>query len=380
MLVPLLGVTWLWGSHNVTLQVDGREQVLTSHARTVDELLDRADVAYGEHDEVVPDPATPLRDGMVVELVHAREITLLIGDEEKTVLVTALSIDEVIEQLARRRDVTRRALVRPSRLMPVHSGMTVRVLNPVPVTVVADGTEQEVVTDAPDVEGVLQRLKLDLDGDDRVTPTLETTVEAGMRITVERVRVERQARTVTLDYDTIRRYTGRLTQGEEVEVRPGRDGQARVVEMVTFIDGDDVGRDEVRRRTIARPVSRIVAVGTAPPARTAPTEDEQEEAPAPSPEPRSTPSQATSEASSGNSQTGEASYYYHPEEGMTAAHRTLPLGTVVTVTNRANGKTVRVTINDRGPYIDGRIIDLNEEAFTQIASKASGVISVRITW
>jgi rare lipoprotein A len=65
---------------------------------------------------------------------------------------------------------------------------------------------------------------------------------------------------------------------------------------------------------------------------------------------------------------------------MTAAHRTLPFGTVVTVTNLANGQSVRVTINDRGPFIGGRIIDLNDEAFRQIASLGSGVIRVRITW
>jgi rare lipoprotein A len=65
---------------------------------------------------------------------------------------------------------------------------------------------------------------------------------------------------------------------------------------------------------------------------------------------------------------------------MTAAHRTLPFGTVVTVTNLANGRSVNVTINDRGPYIDGRIIDLNDTAFQQIASFDSGVIDVRITW
>jgi rare lipoprotein A len=46
------------------------------------------------------------------------------------------------------------------------------------------------------------------------------------------------------------------------------------------------------------------------------------------------------------------------EESLTAAHRELPLGTVVEVTNRRNGQKVLVRINDRGPYVDGRIIDL----------------------
>ena len=44
--------------------------------------------------------------------------------------------------------------------------------------------------------------------------------------------------------------------------------------------------------------------------------------------------------------------------GLTAAHRTLPFGTMVRVTNKRNGKTVVVRINDRGPFIRGRVIDL----------------------
>ena len=48
--------------------------------------------------------------------------------------------------------------------------------------------------------------------------------------------------------------------------------------------------------------------------------------------------------------------------GLTAAHRTLPFGTMVRVTNRRNGKSVVVRINDRGPFIRGRVIDLTPAA------------------
>ncbi len=54
--------------------------------------------------------------------------------------------------------------------------------------------------------------------------------------------------------------------------------------------------------------------------------------------------------------------------GMTAAHRTLPFGTVVKVTNQRNGRTVSVRINDRGPFKRGRIIDL-----TPAAAKVLGI-------
>jgi len=49
-------------------------------------------------------------------------------------------------------------------------------------------------------------------------------------------------------------------------------------------------------------------------------------------------------------------------EALTAAHRTLPLGTKVKVTNKSNGHSVVVTINDRGPFVRGRIIDLSPAA------------------
>ena len=63
---------------------------------------------------------------------------------------------------------------------------------------------------------------------------------------------------------------------------------------------------------------------------------------------------------------------------LTAAHRTLPLGTWVLVTNERNGRSVRVYVNDRGPYVDGRLIDLSYGAATAIGMVGSGTVPVRI--
>jgi rare lipoprotein A len=63
---------------------------------------------------------------------------------------------------------------------------------------------------------------------------------------------------------------------------------------------------------------------------------------------------------------------------MTAAHKSLPFGTQVIVTNINNGKTVTVTINDRGPYVKGRIIDLTQAAFSKIDSLDKGIAVVKI--
>ncbi len=88
---------------------------------------------------------------------------------------------------------------------------------------------------------------------------------------------------------------------------------------------------------------------------------------------------------------GKASWYgskYHGKltasgerynmRAYTAAHKTLPFGTIVRVTNRTNNKSVDVKINDRGPFVEGRVIDLSQKAFSKIGSINQGVIAIRI--
>ncbi|WP_374538402.1 septal ring lytic transglycosylase RlpA family protein [Micromonospora aurantiaca (nom. illeg.)] len=62
---------------------------------------------------------------------------------------------------------------------------------------------------------------------------------------------------------------------------------------------------------------------------------------------------------------------------LTAAHKTLPFNTKVRVTNPDNGKSVVVRINDRGPFIDGRCLDLSRAAFATIAATSLGHVNVR---
>jgi len=90
-------------------------------------------------------------------------------------------------------------------------------------------------------------------------------------------------------------------------------------------------------------------------------------------------------------ETGIASWYGHPYHGrraasgeiydmeqLTAAHRTLAFGTLVRVRNLTNGKTVEVRINDRGPFVDGRIIDLSRAAARAIDLIGPGTARVRL--
>lgn len=68
----------------------------------------------------------------------------------------------------------------------------------------------------------------------------------------------------------------------------------------------------------------------------------------------------------------------YAERSLTAAHKTLAFGSIVRVTNMANGKYVDVVINDRGPFVTGRIIDLSKSAFSALETPSAGIIGVQI--
>ena len=96
-------------------------------------------------------------------------------------------------------------------------------------------------------------------------------------------------------------------------------------------------------------------------------------------------------AGSGRSETGLASWYGEQHQGratasgeifdsarFTAAHRTLPLGTRLRVTNLENGRTIRVRVNDRGPYVAGRVLDLSQAAAGALGMVEEGVVWVQL--
>jgi rare lipoprotein A len=108
--------------------------------------------------------------------------------------------------------------------------------------------------------------------------------------------------------------------------------------------------------------------------------------------PRKAPSATPASIAPRGVETGQASWYGKAHQGhltasgerfdmhaLTAAHRTLPFGTIVRVTHLKTGRSVDVRINDRGPYHSGRIIDLSYEAARKLGIVGRGTARVKVT-
>jgi rare lipoprotein A (RlpA)-like double-psi beta-barrel protein/surface rod structure-forming protein G/uncharacterized protein DUF348 len=228
-----------------------------------------------------------------------------------------------------------------------HAGQVVSI----PVTV-GRQPQMRVLTNAEAVSDLLSALGIDLGPRDEVRPSLDRALGPATRVSVVRVHRFRRTDTVTLPYRTLIQYSKELPAGQVSVISAGAVGRASVTYLITIRNGRESSREVMARTTLAQPVDRV----------------EEHSIAAPNP--------------SHGAESGDASWYDWSGcgSGYHAAHRTLPFGTVVTIRNIDNGRTVAVTINDRGPYLPGRIIDLCPTAFSALAPLGQGIAYVEITW
>ena len=201
-----------------------------------------------------------------------------------------------------------------------------------------------VLTNARTVGGLVNALRLGRRVGVRSTPAEGTALRPHQRVRISTIRRVRRTAVENVPFQTLIQYSRDLSGGEVRIERAGRDGRARRTYLITFRNGVRTSTKLLSERILESPVAQI-EVHAAP---------------------------------ISGVEVGGASWYGCG--GMHAAHKTLPFGTAVTVTNLDNGTSVTVTINDRGPFVEGRIIDLCDGAFAQIAPLGQGVANVRITW
>lgn len=178
------------------------------------------------------------------------------------------------------------------------------------------------------------------------------------------------------------RLSGAASTSSEV-VSTDASEEVREAELAARLDGARVSRSASLTRLVPEADLATTTTTTTAPPPPPPTTVVKVAVVKPKPTTTTTakpkpPPTTTTTTTPPRSQSGQASWFQAP--AGTCAHRTLPFGTVLTVTNLGNGKQVTCRVADRGPFVAGRVIDLDREDFERIASATQGVISVKIEW
>ena len=242
-------------------------------------------------------------------------------------------------------DIAEADRIFPSRDARLSSDMTVFVKREKKVAIRVDGGTKDVVTHARTVDEALDEAGVFTEEDDLVQPARGDRLDPETDITVTRVEIREETVEKKIAFDTAEAEDDELSWRKRIVTQKGENGIRTYRYRVSYHDGEEVGRKLLGSEVVREPVKEIVTQGTY--------------------------------VKTGKSHRGAASWYAHTGT-MAAANPWLPMGSYVKVTNMDNGKSVIVKINDRGPFVPGRIIDLDRVAFTEIASVGAGVINVKM--
>ena len=364
----------------VTFSVDGVSQQAKVKPGTVKRALAQQGIPVGPHDDVQPSLDSEIHDGQVITVNYGRRVVVTIDGKKVVRWTTAKNVAEVLAQLNQSDPDN---LVSVSRSLDIsRAGLSFSMQTAKDVTVTIGGKTQK-ITAVGTVADALKAAKVEVDSSDAVNPGLGTPLSDGMKITLTMVDQKSQKRRVAVPFSTKKVEDSSLSKGEIKVITKGVNGINEETWTVVFKDGKKVSEKKVSSKVVNAPVTQVVKVGTKTASSSSPSTRSS------SASHRSTASQSSDPVTSGTtclaSTYGEgdgtaggptASGETFDPSAFTAASKTLPLGSTIRVTNVSNGRTVTVRINDRGPYVGGRCLDLSTAAMNAIAP-GQGLVTVR---
>lgn len=364
----------------VTFSVDGVSQQAKVKPDTVKQALAQQGITVGPHDDVQPSLDSEIHDGQVITVNYGRRVVVTIDGKKVVRWTTAKNVAEVLAQLNQSDPDN---LVSVSRSLDIsRAGLSFSMQTAKDVTVTIGGKTQK-ITAVGTVADALKAAKVEVDSSDAVNPGLGTPLSDGMKITLTMVDQKSQKRRVAVPFSTKKVEDSSLPKGEIKVITKGVNGINEETWTVVFKDGKKVSEKKVSSKVVNAPVTQAVKVGTKTASSSSPSTRSS------SASHRSTASQSSDPVTSGTtclaSTYGEgdgtaggptASGETFDPSAFTAASKTLPLGSTIRVTNVSNGRTVTVRINDRGPYVGGRCLDLSTAAMNAIAP-GQGLVTVR---
>jgi len=244
----------------VQLTVDGKTQKVHTFASSVEGVLARQGISIGPHDSVVPDMTTHVGEGQRIAVRFGRPLDLSVDGDSRKVWVTATSVNEALDQLGLRDE---NMYVSASRSEPIgRKGLTLRVLTPRDVTVIADGRTRHLHTAAGSVRELLLETGISLAPQDEVNPQLEATPVDGAIIRVVRI----QSKVITLKVDIpfpVKKIPDKtMFPWEHKIISKGVPGQKLVTVDLLRRDGKQAGKKTLSSQVLKQPVTQVERVGT----------------------------------------------------------------------------------------------------------------------
>ncbi|KKP57533.1 MAG: 3D/G5 domain protein [Candidatus Moranbacteria bacterium GW2011_GWF1_34_10] len=277
--------------------------------------------------------------------ISSGEKVIILNDNgfKKTFQTNASTVEEFLN--TQKIITNEKDLIFPDKSKTLLPGNIVEIQRVKKLTISIDKDKKEIFGFKNTVGEVIIENNLDIEEEDIVKPERKTVAYNNQEIKITRVEIKEEIVKKDIDFKTIEKEDDKLSWRTRKTETAGEKGIKEIRYEVAYHDSKEVSRKIKETNITKEPIDKVVIQGTY--------------------------------VKLGKSHTGLASWYAHTGT-MAAANPWLPMGSYVKVTNKDNGKSVIVKINDRGPFGPNRIIDLDKVAFEEIASLGQGVVNVKM--
>jgi uncharacterized protein YabE (DUF348 family) len=248
-------------SKTVTLSVDGKSEEVRVLGSTVRDVLESQDISVGERDVVAPGLDSKVSDGTAVAIKFARPLDVSVDGDEKRYWVTATDVTSALDQIGFGFGKADLSVSRGAYIG--REGLDLDVVTPKKLTVKIGGekAKKQTIT-ALTVAQALDDLGVKVSKLDKVKPGLGATLEEGDKIVFTDVRKVTKRVTESVAFDTVEREDASMYSDESETVRAGQDGSRKVLYKITFVNGEVAKRKALKVTVLRAPVDSIVRVGT----------------------------------------------------------------------------------------------------------------------
>ncbi|WP_235566066.1 MULTISPECIES: ubiquitin-like domain-containing protein [unclassified Bacillus (in: firmicutes)] len=246
--------------HTVTIMLDGKKEVVRTHAATVNDMLKDLEITVQPADYVHPSGNSKVEDNLEVVWKPAQKITLVQDEETEEVWSTADTVEEFLKE--QDLEVNEKDKITPSKNTKMEANMEVAIDKAFSLKLVVGGNEKQVWSTSTTVADFLKQQGVKLNDLDRVEPGLVEKVEA--KNTVNVIRIEKVTDVVEepVDFAVITKKDDSLSKGKENIVKEGKDGLISKKYEVIKENGKEVKRKLLSEKVVNKKQDKVITVGT----------------------------------------------------------------------------------------------------------------------
>ncbi|WP_106507398.1 septal ring lytic transglycosylase RlpA family protein [Brachybacterium timonense] len=390
--------------NEITVYHYGTPSTVRTYSTTVEDLLKAQGIEVHKNDLVIPDLGTTVDDGTEIQVIQRRPATVTVDGTAEEVLTTGTTVQDALDELDL--DLEGAAITPDVSTELAADGTDVEVTTSKTITIKGQRGQDTFTVNAATVGEAMKKVLGDYQDADKALLNgkeidKSSAIEDGATYQIVRTRQKERTETEEVAFTTETKKSDSLFTGETKVETKGVKGEKTTTLRDTLVDGKVTETETLSEKVTKEPVTEVVLEGTKEKPKnreetrsngSSKNRDGESSRGADRESPkRSTSSTDQSGSGVGATQTCKASHYGQGDgthggptasgerfnkHAMTAAHKSLPLGTRIRVTNNNTGQSVVVRINDRGPYVGGRCLDLSYGAFSAIGNPGSGVMTV----